>query len=420
MGHRNRDPNIGSARLRPDSGVESRNPGRLADSTRTPPTDRGVESVVDLVESQSESPDQAWNDPNIGKVLDGKWVVQVDWLAFTLRDWTPNAVRRKLKELIPAFKGTQWQLGRRGMNCYQCRMVGPAGALILFGGNDSPRKDGPDKATVHVILPGQTMGLLDARGTKALCRWVVAQDVTIKRCDLAGDDYGKQVSPAEVKLQVLDDKHRVSHHQVWSDHESGTFSNGPDRGRTFYLGSASSCSRMRVYDKDHESKGKTPTIRWEMQMRDDRADQVVRSLAIAPEGMWGKVFVTQLLAVVDFVEDKSVDCRYRKRSGWFARMVGRARKSVLRKKALGTTLMRTFEHLVRQRRSLVLFMKAVGGDWAVFHGLLDFERAAVELTPSQVMALQREQEEFTEWARGLLLSRHEAREQCAMSMRCAV
>lgn len=73
------------------------------------------------------------------------------------------------------------------------------------------------------------------------------------------------------------------------------------RGATVYLGAPSSRQRLRVYDKYKESQGKTNSIRWELQCREQAAESMLHQLAEAGDG-WPIAARNRLVAFIDFRE----------------------------------------------------------------------------------------------------------------------
>lgn len=92
-------------------------------------------------------------------------------------------------------------------------------------------------------------------------------------------------------------------------------------GATVYFGSAASDQRFRAYDKNLESDGEVDAIRYEMQLRDEAAETMVKALLDAP-GDWGSAMAVRLVSMVDFREPGLVNTASRPRMPWYEELVG--------------------------------------------------------------------------------------------------
>lgn len=121
------------------------------------------------------------------------------------------------------------------------------------------------------------------------------------RIDVAVDDEGRLTPLSELR-DAQDSRNYTgvrSHRRI----TSGGLDQ--DDGMTFYFGSKASDSQLRVYDKKVESKGKVDCIRWELQLRRDKAAKMC-SLWLGAEaskkGQVGAVISGAVAGAVDFID----------------------------------------------------------------------------------------------------------------------
>lgn len=83
----------------------------------------------------------------------------------------------------------------------------------------------------------------------------------VTRCDLCFDDYTFFYKPWDLMLAYKEGRTKSYCRQV------EYIGNGNKGLGTFYLGQRSTGRLLRVYDKNYESKGEIPAIRWELEYR---------------------------------------------------------------------------------------------------------------------------------------------------------
>lgn len=223
--------------------------------------------------------------------------VCVDWIAFTLVD--ADSVDDALDFLgIPI---SEFALMPRGMHGYAAQLRHPAFPLqVLYNGNAG--------MGVHVIIPGSAVhdvlvryqhfhesatpfGLdaMDVRefDTTVLREFLgdVLKNGQVTRLDLAIDDVGaKYFDMPDISERLCDGRY-VSKFRNWRE----LVQRGASSGRTIYLGSAKSAIMLRIYDKQAEQNAKLervgepliecPWVRWEMEIKQSRANKAARALA---------------------------------------------------------------------------------------------------------------------------------------------
>lgn len=233
--------------------------------------------------------------------------VAVDWLEFSVQERDVGEVERVLR----SYMAGDYLEVEHGMLGYESQKVGPGGARILSSAK---------RPEVHVVLPGDWCGAVSEDQMRGLLLWV---DVAGKasRCDLAGDDWQRRVSPRDVRDAVVRGEvvtHTRRHRWI---EDLGT------KVGTMYFGAPSSRQMVRVYDKREESGGIIDAVRWELQTRDEAAESLVRELAL---GNWGATWASRLVQLVDFRDRGANELVNRcPRLGWFEAIVGNAEKAVV-------------------------------------------------------------------------------------------
>jgi hypothetical protein len=272
----------------------------------------------------------------------GGFEVKVDWLQFSVMGKSADDVEADMVGFLPngfveveaGFAGYEFQ-----------RVSGPVRLLY------SKRR--PE---VHVIFTGEGCDMLGGQEMQRLISYV-RENGHPSRVDLAGDDFNRVVSPADVR-DAYKAGEVVSHAERWR------FMENDKGGTTFYLGSPSSRQQLRVYDKEVESAGVTASTRWELQARDDAAETLVMQLASEP---WGDVFAGRLVQFVDF-RDRGADGTVTRcpRVPWFETLVGQAKKALAYLPKPPRTVGEVEEWFRKYCAPMAaVLLKVGGGDWLV-------------------------------------------------------
>lgn len=232
------------------------------------------------------------NKENISNGL----MVGIDWLSFTVHsDYSPN-------ELIE-FMGFDPELFRtmpNGANGYK-RMRKHENISILY--------DGSENMGIHVNITGASIATLlesyketlsvNTPFGKAYELWeetALSKFLTevlkighITRIDLAIDDHGVNFYTTDEIIEKLKNGQIVSKWRTSQNNEENVIANNEKVGHTVYFGSTQSDIRMRIYDKQLErNKGLSVTderyhnekwVRWELQLRKERAESIAKLLA---------------------------------------------------------------------------------------------------------------------------------------------
>lgn len=247
-----------------------------------------------------------------------------DWLSFTsLSDGVED-----LKAIL-GLSHVQWIELERSFNGYT-HSIYFNGITICWG---VPQSWGGEhhKDTTYVNMSGSGCRAYETHSSN--CDWnsllallVSCEDYHISRLDVSYDDFDN----------VLD-MDIIYHESLQRDHMITTFRRGfwelgilnAKKERTVYFGSKKSNLMFRVYDKKEERNRSDLShwVRWEIQMRDDRACTFVRNY-IENDYNIGEVFVGVIYNYLRFVEPEENDTNNRRwgLQEWYQKFIGNAEK----------------------------------------------------------------------------------------------
>jgi len=277
--------------------------------------------------------------------------VSVDWLAFTLKGATVDAVLRSVETylgepLLDAVGG--------GVPGYTHHRVGASGARLCW--SESADMERREAMGVHVVLPGKACASLDEDSMRGLLLWATTIGHAT-RCDLALDDWERTVEPRAV-MGAWEHGEAVTHARSWRFIQS-------DSGDTFYVGKRGAknggLQLLRVYDKGAESGGAIDAIRYELETHGEVAQFMASALV---RRNWGEVWAERVVSYVDFRIGG-------KRSPWFRRLVGEARRASAYAPVALRGMLETMAWLEGGVSAmLATVFEAVGGDMSFVQRLL--------------------------------------------------
>lgn len=247
-----------------------------------------------------------------------------DWLSFTsLSDGVDD-----LKAIL-GLSHVQWIELERPFNGYT-HSIYFNGITICWG---VPQSWGGDfhKDTTYVNMSGSGCRAYESHSSN--CDWnsllallVSCEDYHISRLDVSYDDFDN----------VLD-MDIIYHESLQRDHMITTFRRGfwelgilnAKKERTVYFGSKKSNLMFRIYDKKEERNRSDLShwVRWEIQLRDDRACTFVRKY-IENDYNIGEVFAGVIYNYLRFVEPEENDTNNRRwgLQEWYQKFIGNAEK----------------------------------------------------------------------------------------------
>jgi hypothetical protein len=204
----------------------------------------------------------------------------------------------------------------RGINGYGKALMGPNGARV-----DYEPLGQPARWDFHAMLPGKACMAIGHERMVKLLKYMCESAARFTRLDVAIDDYTKIITPLGVlhylKVPRLDSE-VVTHASKFTNVNSGELGSGNQTADTLYIGSPKSRNYLRIYDKDEESHGEIPAIRWELQCRAESAETLGPLLAGCD---WRKVIPQRLVSFIDFRAKDKTDVEKRTRLAWFAMLV---------------------------------------------------------------------------------------------------
>lgn len=305
---------------------DERKPAAGRDDVGPPSGNTGVEITRDV-------PRRARPDDGVG--------VSVGWLSCTwvgewgrVQDFTAWAM---------AFVGELLPVPRRWRG-YDVVYAGEHGVLL------GVREREDHSLELHLDVPATVLEAMSHDALYAFLMRVAQYAQNVTRCDVTLDDWMKLVTPAalDVLTSGANDPYALNKDHLVTRAESSKLesSRGPKGGDTWYLGGTKGEARLRVYDKARESQGEVDAIRWELQLRGNRAKDAVLSLVLeahikAGGGVglqdggglvlaeyMGEWAARELVRFVDFRE-RSADSNITRcpRLGWWTALVLNAEKA---------------------------------------------------------------------------------------------
>jgi DNA relaxase NicK len=180
---------------------------------------------------------------------------------------------------------------------------------------------GGQRDTVYVSLSGGALGYFSNEGLDVFgwLSYLLDLGVVIKRVDLAFDDHDMLINLAKVRRAVRDGS-CVTHAR--SSREVRDLQGG--HGWTIYIGSRTSPTMVRIYDKAAEQQVGRWWVRVEVEYKRERAHQVV--LAWRDAGFSVLAGVGFLRGSVDFrVNDGTATKSRWALADWWAKFVGQVK-----------------------------------------------------------------------------------------------
>jgi DNA relaxase NicK len=259
--------------------------------------------------------------------MSSPFTLTIDWLSFTLPSGT-------VKETMQVLEG-EWiksQAGFRGYPRSWMTVASDRGVGKL--GTGAPRAP----LEVHVDLSAGIVSSWPSAKVGTVLQWVLKHDGHLTRLDCALDDRRTTVPLATIK-QAIEAGHCVTRADRMQSIASSSIHRGTPQGETLYIGSPQSQTLLRIYDKRAELQAKgrddgdSYGIRWELQLKQERAQVCGQVLSHLDESDWLEFMIGILRSYVDFREtsrDEPDDDRYRSPLlGWWAGLTDGFRKGRL-------------------------------------------------------------------------------------------
>ena len=220
----------------------------------------------------------------------------LDWLAFTV----PQATVDEINTVV----GGEWFERTTGFRGYPtCRLTNQGRHGVGKLGTGAPR----NPKEVHVDLSAGIVSTWDEVKIRSVLTSVFARGGHMTRMDVALDDRAAGVSIAQVK-QAVGAGQAVTRSQKFQVLAGSSLRDGAPTGDTLYFGSRESQTMLRVYDKrlELQQKGREEAkdygVRWELELKKDRAQACAKALLTLPPEDWREFLVGILRSYVDFRE----------------------------------------------------------------------------------------------------------------------
>lgn len=230
--------------------------------------------------------------------LENSLRVCVDWLSFTFRPRKNFKIDDAISLL--GFNIDDFLNLPKGASGY-------CSALQLNGANIRILYDGAIGMGIHVDVSGSAIStLLSAWQKKHTCftpfdadateyqeiEYTLLLDLldtlssiaTFTRIDLAIDDIGSNYYSCDDVVTLIENHQIVSKFRTYKTIAPCLLNDGTKQGHTIYIGSRASEVMLRIYDKKLEFSNKHNVncplewVRWELELKKDRADQTVKLL----------------------------------------------------------------------------------------------------------------------------------------------
>jgi phage replication initiation protein len=254
----------------------------------------------------------------------GGFTLSTDWLACTV----PGSTVETVKELI----GGEWIEAEKGFNGYPRAWVN----VSTCGGSGRIGTGMRNRTQeIHASLSGEIVSAWSPDKMQAVRRWIEAQKGHCTRTDLALDDRSGCATVAQV-IAAADAGNAVMRWSTYDAKRRCSYKGKDDvHGEIITFGSRQSESYLRVYDKRIEEVAKRREVsgtwvRWELELKKERADICNLVLAHLPIEEWRTFAVGLLKSCISFRDTTADDpswirCRAEELAWWRALTDGFAR-----------------------------------------------------------------------------------------------
>jgi len=152
-----------------------------------------------------------------------------------------------------------------------------AGWVNAYGAHIMRNMNRPDMG-VHVSYSAATLNKYREAGVDALeiLRWHVDRFAVVTRLDLAFDMRNSQLSIDSLKAELTGGEATMTA-KTWNHIQ------GSDGGQTLYIGSRSSETFLRIYDKGIESKQGGDWVRVEIELKGSKSEYAAHTMVTEPK-----------------------------------------------------------------------------------------------------------------------------------------
>ena len=226
--------------------------------------------------------------------MSAPFTLTIDWLAFTLPCGSAQDTMLVL--------GGDWTKSEGGFRGYPRSWI-TAGAARGIGKLGTGALRAPRE--VHVDLSAGIVASWPIEKVRTVLQWVLSRDGHFTRLDCALDDRASRVLLSTIR-EAVDAGQCVTRADRMQRIASASIHKGTPSGETIYIGSPHSQTLLRIYDKRLELQAKEQEdwqdygIRWELELKKDRAQVCGQVLSYLEETDWLEFIVGVLRSHVDF------------------------------------------------------------------------------------------------------------------------
>lgn len=229
---------------------------------------------------------------------------KIDWLSFTFRrpDRQPA---EQIEEFLLAFPFLKdyfdHNLSYAGGNHYERNFRFTDGVILSY---DLHNSKGVNLSISGSCLAGLFDWIPDISNAddplKGVLRYLENHYSRVSRIDLAFDDYSKTYTPLDILYLHMGSR-------VCSPYKDDNFffAGAEESGYTIQFGKRSSGSHLRIYDKDKESKGAIPAIRYEFELHGLTARKFCNGYLNCDKFNFKEFFLSKFKILVENAKDYS-------------------------------------------------------------------------------------------------------------------
>jgi phage replication initiation protein len=309
-----------------------------------------------------------------------------DWLEFTIHSLNEEEVILQVLKLNLA-DFIELPKGRYGYK------------KQLALGHISVLYNGADDMGIHVILSGKGCREYETDSTLLeLLDRIMLYDGKCTRIDMAMDDKTGDIIPFDKIIEAIQEGTVSSRWKTSTELIKRKLHDGEIVGRTINIGSRKSKMYMRIYDKALEQGQDTPWYRIEMEIKDERAENLQSILLF--ESQIGQVFAKIINNYIRFLEPNEDSNRSRwPTAPWWEKLIQEIGKTSLTRKPEDRTV-EDVREWVRQQVGPSLALLFIADDNSLEDIMRTIYAGRARLKEKHMRLLsktKKEQDPFLEW-----------------------
>lgn len=294
--------------------------------------------------------------------------ITLDYIRFTLPYLTENFI--SLSEFVTGPGERQ----KTGMNGYTHRSAVLKTGSVLWS---------PDRHEmgIHTVLPASALNAIELTPI-GLINWVLGKGGKFTRIDIAFDDFTGTLDIEEIDRKLRQGEVVTRWRQAKTQTGSYTVGEGVDNGQGVTVGSRSSNSYCRIYDKKMEREAREKPVdldswvRVEVEIKGKKAQELAKILAgTAISGGAGNVLSNMLYGLLDFKEPGTDSNKSRwDTSGWwmdFIQATEKLRLSLPKEERTLDDVKEWWDKFVSPMTAVILLAEVENGQVDGYNWLMD-------------------------------------------------